>query len=69
VTAEFIGGLRLDGSDAVLGSLALMLAKSLEESPPYARAALARQLADVLERLSEAEQAPANLRLLAGIGP
>ena len=37
------------------GSLAILLAESLEAAPPYARSALSRSLVEVIARLEEGE--------------
>jgi hypothetical protein len=65
--ASFLANLRLSGSEAVLGSLALSLAEAMEEAPLYARGKLARELREVIASLAEAELSPANLSLLQGV--
>jgi hypothetical protein len=65
--ASFLADLRLSGSEAVLGSLALSLAEAMEEAPLYARGKLARELREVLVLLADAELSPANLGLLEGV--
>ena len=64
---DFLLDLRLDGSERVLGALALALAEGMDASPAYAKGKLARELREVLAELAKAELAPANLELLAGV--
>src|SRR6266511_6242740 len=64
---DFLAGLRLSGSERVLGALAIALAEGMDSSPPYAKGKLARELREVLALLAQAELSPANLTLLAGI--
>jgi hypothetical protein len=53
----------------VLAALALDLAKSLEEAPPYARARIAAELRELVAKLEEAEANEPNVpRLVRGIG-
>jgi hypothetical protein len=59
---DFLAGLRLTGSERVLGALALALAEGMDASPAYAKGKLARELREVLAELS-----PANLSLLEGV--
>jgi hypothetical protein len=66
VTA-FLADLRLDGSERVLGALAIALAEGMDASPAYAKGKLARELREVLALLAQAELSPANLGLLEGI--
>jgi hypothetical protein len=64
---DFLAGLRLSGSERVLGALAIALAEGMDSSPPYVKARLAKELREVLALLAEAELSPENLALLAGI--
>jgi hypothetical protein len=53
--AGFLADLRLEGSQRVLGSLALELAAALEEAPGYSKARLARELRELVGELSRVE--------------
>jgi hypothetical protein len=53
VAAYLKGGVRLQGAQEPLAAVALLLAESLEAAPPYARAALARQLHSILSELEQ----------------
>jgi hypothetical protein len=64
---DFLAGLRLSGSERVLGALAIALAEGMDASPAYAKGKLARELREVLAELAKAELSPENLTLLAGI--
>jgi hypothetical protein len=64
---DFLSGLRLSGSERVLGALALALAEGMDSSPSYAKGKLARELREVLAELAKAELSPANLSLLEGV--
>lgn len=64
---DFLNGLRLSGSERVLGALALALAEGMDASPSYAKGKLARELREVLAELAKAELSPANLSLLKGV--
>jgi hypothetical protein len=64
---DFLAGLRLTGSERVLGALALALAEAMDAAPGYAKGKIARELREVLAELAKAELAPANLELLAGV--
>jgi hypothetical protein len=64
---DFLAGLRLSGSERVLGALAIALAEGMDSSPPYVKARLAKELREILTELARAELSPANLALLAGI--
>jgi hypothetical protein len=64
---DFLAGLRLTGSQRVLGALALALAESMDAAPPYAKGRIAHELREILVELSKAELAPGNLDLLQGI--
>ena len=57
---DFLAGLRLTGSERVLGALALALAAGMDESPAYAKGKLAPELREVLAELAKAELSPAN---------
>jgi hypothetical protein len=67
VVERFLAGLRLSGSEEVLGALALALAESMDAAPLYARGKLARELREILAELAKAELSPANLSLLEGL--
>jgi hypothetical protein len=64
---DFLAGLRLGGSERVLGALALALAKGMDASPAYAKGKLARELREVMTVLRDAELSPENLGLLQGV--
>jgi len=64
---DFLSGLRLSGSERVLGALALALAEAMDAAPGYAKGKLARELREVLAELAKAELSPANLSLLKGV--
>jgi hypothetical protein len=64
---DFLAGLRLSGSERVLGSLALALAEAMDSAPGYAKGKLARELREVLALLAQAELSSENLSLLEGI--
>jgi hypothetical protein len=64
---DFLAGLRLTGSERVLGALALALAEAMDAAPGYAKGKIARELREVMAELAKAELAPANLELLAGV--
>ena len=64
---DFLAGLRLTGSERVLGALALALAEGMDASPAYAKGKLARELREILVELAKAELSPANLSLLEGV--
>jgi hypothetical protein len=64
---DFLSGLRLDGSQRVLGALSITLAEGIESAPLYAQAKIARELREILGELSEAEVSEANLTLLEGL--
>lgn len=64
---DFLAGLRLSGSERVLGALAIALAQGMDSSPPYAKGKLAHELREILTELAKAELSPENLTLLAGI--
>jgi hypothetical protein len=66
---RFLAELRLSAAEGVLAALALDLAKSLEEPPPYARARIAAELRELVAKLEEAEANEPNVpRLVRGIG-
>jgi hypothetical protein len=65
--ADFLTGLRLTGSERVLGALSLALAESMDAAPPYAKGRIAHELREILVELSKTELAPGNLDLLQGI--
>jgi hypothetical protein len=64
---DFLSGLRLTGSERVLGALALALAEGMDASPGYAKGKIARELREILAELAKAELSPANLSLLKGV--
>jgi hypothetical protein len=64
---DFLAGLRLTGSERVLGALALALAEAMDAAPGYAKGKIARELREVLAELAKAELSPANLSLLEGV--
>lgn|SRR5215211_583463 len=64
---DFLAGLRLSGSERVLGALAIALAEGMDSSPPYVKARLAKELREVLAELAKAELSPENLGLLEGV--
>jgi hypothetical protein len=66
---DFLAGLRLTGSERVLGALALALAlaEAMDAAPGYAKGKIARELREMLAELAKAELSPANLELLEGI--
>lgn len=64
---DFLAGLKLSGSECVLGALALAVAEGMDASPPYAKGTLARELRGILGDLAEAEVTDANLGLLEGL--
>ena len=64
---DFLAGLRLTGSELVLGALALALAEGMNGSTAYAKGKLARELREVLAELAKAELSPANLSLLEDV--
>jgi hypothetical protein len=49
---DFLAGLRLTGSERVLGALALALAEGMDASPAYAKGKLARELREVMAELA-----------------
>jgi hypothetical protein len=51
----------------VLGAIAVALAESMEAAPLCSQAKFARELRKIISELAEAELAPANLELLAGV--
>jgi hypothetical protein len=51
----FLGGLRLDGSQRVLGAIAVALAVSVEAAPVCAQARFARELLEIIAQLAEAD--------------
>jgi hypothetical protein len=64
---DFLAGLRLIGSERVLGALALALAEAMDAAPGYAKGKIARELREILAELAKAELSPANLSLLEGV--
>jgi hypothetical protein len=62
---DFLAGLRLTGSERVLGALAL--AEAMDAAPGYAKGQIARELREVLAELAKAELSPANLSLPEGV--
>ena len=64
---DFLADLRLNGSERVLGALAIAVAESMDSSPDYAKGKLARELREILAELAKAELAPVNVTLLEGV--
>ena len=64
---DFLAGLRLTGSERVLGALALALAEAMDAAPGYAKGKIAHELREILAELAKAELSPANLSLLEGV--
>jgi hypothetical protein len=64
---DFLSGLRLTGSERVLGALAIELAGAMDVTPGYAKGKIARKLREIIAELAKAELSPANLGLLEGI--
>ena len=64
---DFLAGLRLTGSERVLGALALALAEGMDASPAYAKGKLAHELREILMEALQGRFSPANLSLLEGI--
>jgi hypothetical protein len=59
ITVAYLDGLDLDGAQKPLASVAVLLARSLEDAPSYARARIARELRDIIVEL-EAQTARAS---------
>ncbi len=57
----YLAELSLDGAQKPLASVARLLAESLLEAPPYARARLARELHDLLTELEAQAQRESEL--------
>jgi hypothetical protein len=64
---DYLSGLRLAGSQRVLGALSITLAEGIEAAPLYAQSKIARELREILGELAEAEVSEANLSLLEGL--
>ena len=64
---DFLAGLRLSGSERVLGALALALGEAMDDAPGYAKGKLARELREIMAELAKAELSPTNLSLLEGV--
>jgi hypothetical protein len=64
---DFFTGLRLTGSERVLGALAPALADAMDAATSYAKGKIARELREILAELAKAELSPANLELLQGV--
>jgi hypothetical protein len=64
---DFLADLRLDGSQRVLGAIAITLAESMEAAPLYSQAKFARELREIVAELRTAETNPRNLSLLKGL--
>ena len=64
---DFLTELRLDGSQRVLGTIAITLAESMEAAPLYSQAKFARELREIITELRAAETNPRNLELLEGL--
>jgi hypothetical protein len=63
---RWVAGLRVNGAVGVQAALALQLAESFEQAPPYARARLAAELRALLAEVEEAEELAEDL---GEIGP
>jgi hypothetical protein len=61
---EFLDGLRLNGSERVLGAIAIALADGMEAAPLYSQAKFARELREIVGELRAAETKPEILHLL-----
>ena len=64
---DFLTELRLNGSQRVLGAIAITLAESMEAAPLYTQAKFARELREIIAELRAAETNPRNLELLEGL--
>lgn len=64
---DFLADLRLDGSQRVLGAIAITPAESMEAAPLYSQAKSARELREIVTELRDAETNPRNLELLEGL--
>jgi len=64
---DFLNELRLNGSQRVLGAIAITLAESMEAAPLYTQAKFARELREIIAELRAAETNPRNLELLEGL--
>ena len=64
---DFLTELRLNGSQRVLGAIAITLAESMEAAPLYTQAKFARELREIIAELRGAETNPRNLELLEGL--
>jgi len=64
---DFLTDLRLDGSQRVLGAIAIALAENLEAAPLYSQAKFARELREIMAELRDAETNLRNLELLEGL--
>ena len=64
---DFLADLPLDGSERVLGALAIALAENMEAAPLYAQGKIARELREIVAELRAAETDPRNLTLLEGL--
>ena len=64
---DFLTELRLDGSQRVLGAIAITLAESMEAAPLYSQARFAREFRAIITELRAAETNPRTLELLEGL--
>jgi hypothetical protein len=64
---DFLADLRLDGSQRVLGAIAISLAESMEAARLYSQAKFAHELREIVAELRTAETNPRNLSLLKGL--
>jgi hypothetical protein len=59
--AEYLAGLTLEGSRKPLAAVAVLLAESLEASPEYARARIAKELRELLGMLDAVDAREAQM--------
>jgi hypothetical protein len=64
--ADFLAGLRLTGSERVLGALSLALAESMDAAPPYAKGRIAHELRQIPRRTLEGRARPGQPGLAPG---
>jgi hypothetical protein len=63
---DYLAGLRLNGSERVLGALAIALAEDMENAPGYAKTKFVHELRGILADLREAETKPEKPRPARG---